>query len=280
MILAVDIGGTKTLLASFTNEGHLTNTAKFDTAQNYNHFLEELAATIARLGEDEYQLSCVAIPGRVDAEHGRGVSFGNLGWRNVPIQADVEHIIKAPVIVENDAKVGGLSEALLIKKEFKRVLYVTIGTGIGFALITNGVIDDQLGSGGGHSFYVAYQGKTQRWEEFASGKAIVKQFGKRAEDIRSEADWKTIARRISVGLADLNAIFEPEVIIIGGGVGQFYQRFGHFLHGYLKKYETPLTPMPFIKAAQRPEEAVIYGCFELAKQRLQAIHYQKLGVRL
>jgi len=267
MYLGVDIGGTKTLLAAFSPSSEVLKIIKFPTDQNYDKFVQDIAAHLPELGVKEYQAGCVAVPGVVDRTNGKGIRMGNLGWHNVPIADDVEKIAKAPMVVENDAKAGALSEALLIIKEFRRALYITIGTGIGIALITDGVIDANESDSGGKSIMLEHQGQIQSWESFASGKAITQQFGKRAQDIIDEASWKIIARNLALGITNLIAIMQPDVIIIGGGVGQYYERFVQFLSDELKHFETPLTPIPPIRKAQRPEEAVIYGCYELAKAR-------------
>ena len=65
--------------------------------------------------------------------------MGNLPWQDVPIAKDVESIIHCPTMIENDAKLAGLSEAMLVK-DYRRVLYVTIGTGIGTAIIIDQMI--------------------------------------------------------------------------------------------------------------------------------------------
>jgi predicted NBD/HSP70 family sugar kinase len=58
---------------------------------------------------------------------------------------------------------------------------------------------------------------------------------------------------------------QPEVIVIGGSVGGHLSRFKDFLEKELKKFETPLIPIPPIRQAQRPDDAVLYGCYDLAK---------------
>lgn len=275
MYLAVDIGGTKTLLACFDSDGKVLKDVRFTTAQDYRQFLKDLETHVPELSIDNYKAACVAVPGRLAREYGRIIALGNLPWKNVSIQSDVENIIKAPVVIENDAKLAGLSEALLIKNEFKRVLYVTISTGIGISVITDGIINsDFIDSEGGH-ILLEHGGKLQKWESFASGKAIVKKYGKRAEDITDKKAWKTIARNTAVGLQSLIVIIQPEVVVIGGGVGQYLDRFYSYLLEDLKKFENPLAPIPFIREAKRPEEAVIYGCYELVKQKFGANHSHK-----
>jgi len=267
MYLAVDIGGTKTLLACFDASGTIIKQDKFPTAPDYNAFLQHLTAHIDAFHVDSYQAGGVAAPGMIDREEGIGMVFGNLPWQNVSLQADIEKIIKAPVIVENDSKVAGLSEAKLIINEFKKVLYVTIGTGIGTGLIINGVIDSELADSESGHILLEHEGKLQTWESFASGKAIVEKYGNKASDITDPAALKDIAHNIAVGLINLIAVLQPEVIVIGGGVGTHFNKFKEPLMTELKKYEMPLVPIPPVRGAQRAEEAAIYGCYELAKER-------------
>ena len=110
-----------------------------------------------------------------------------------------------------------------------------------------------------------HDGVLTPWEHFASGKAIVAKYGKRASEIDDPAIWAAIVRDFSVGIIDVIAITEPEIVIIGGGVGAHFDRFGELLVRELKKYETPMMLIPPIRQAQRSEEAVIYGCYELIK---------------
>jgi glucokinase len=61
-------------------------------------------------------------------------------------------------------------------------------------------------------------------------------------------------------------MIQPDLIVIGGGVGTHFEKFEKPLLNELKKYENPLAPTPLIRKAVHPEEAVIYGCYELAKE--------------
>jgi glucokinase len=266
MYLGVDIGGSKTILATFLSDGEIKAQQRFVTSKNYDEFLRAFAATYESLGSPEVKAACVGVPGRLEREEGIAIAFGNLPWKNVHVARDLEKLLKAPVIIENDAKLAGLSEAKLIIHEFKKVLYVTISTGIGTGIITNGVIDPEfLDSEGGHMM-LEYRGKLQEWEDFASGRAIEKRYGKQARDITDKKTWKEIAHAIALGMVNLIAVVQPDVIVIGGGVGTHFNEFDDLLRAELKKFETPLTPIPPLKRAKRPEEAVLYGCYELIKQ--------------
>jgi predicted NBD/HSP70 family sugar kinase len=264
--LAIDIGGTKTLLANFSDEGKIENQQKFATPAMYDQFIEELAANIAILTTKKYLACVVAVPGKIDREKGIGIRFGNLAWRHVPIRDNISKITNTEVSIENDSKLAALSEAKLLP-QYKKVVYITISTGIGVGVVINGVIDINSQDIEAGQMLLEHSGKLQRWEEFASGKAIVAKFGKRASDIdpNDHKTWYLIARNIAIGLIDVVALHTPDAIVIGGGVGSHFEKFSEQLLSELDLYANSLLQIPPILRAQRPEEAVIYGCFELAK---------------
>jgi len=265
MYLGIDVGGTKTLVGVLNDDGTITEQIKFATPGDYSEFLEKVRETVASFTTKEFQAAGIGVPGVLDRTHSIVRSFGNLPWRNVHIQADIEKIGACPTVINNDAKMAGLSEALLLKAEFKRVLYITVSTGIGIAFVNDGIIDDNLADPGGRSLLVEHRGKLVPWESFASGKAIFKRYGKPAHEIEDEEAWKTISRDLTRGLMELIALTEPEVIVFGGGVGSSFHKFKSYMEADLKKLETPLVKTPELREAKRPEEAVVYGCYDLAK---------------
>jgi predicted NBD/HSP70 family sugar kinase len=169
-------------------------------------------------------------------------------------------------VVENDAKLAALSESRLLKDKYSVVLYITVSTGIGIGLVVDGKIDTNVGDGGGRALLLEHKGKMMSWEDFASGRAIVERYGKKAADITDEGTWRAIARDLAKGFIQLIAMLEPEVIVIGGSVGVYFDKYGKLLTEEIKKYHVPLLSMPVIKQAGRPEEAVVYGCYDLASQ--------------
>ena len=267
MIVAVDIGGTKTLIAVFDFKGKILEQKRFETSQNYKDFLNDLQMNLANLSTKTFSYGAVAVPAKIDRENGATLGYGTLKWQPQPIQNDTEKIFNCPVVVENDSKLAGLSEALLLKSKYENVLYVTIGTGISCALITKGIIDPAMADSEGGQILISSDGKMAQWEDVVSGKAIVKRFGKRASDITDSKTWDTIAHDMSVGLIDLIAVTQPQAIVMGGGVSTNFDKFSSKLTKSLKNYATPLVPIPPILSAKNPEEAVVYGCYEIAKAK-------------
>ncbi len=270
MYLAIDIGGTKTLLAVISQDGELMDSYKFPTPKDYNEFKKELKNAVEQeLGDHSITQACSAVPGRLNYQTGMALGFGNLDWRNILIRADLSDILGVPVLVENDAKLAGLSEAQLVLKQYSKVQYITISTGIGGGVVVDGKLDPHLEHSEPGHMMLEHEGKLTKWEDFASGRAIVERYGKKAEAIDDPKIWQAISKDLASGLIDVIALVQPDVVIIGGGVGTHFKKFGRLLISELKKYENPLVPIPPVIPAQRPETAVIYGCYELIRQTLK-----------
>jgi len=270
MIGAIDIGGTKTLLASFSNGGKLLQKIRFETPQNYLDFKLELKNQASNIEHLKLNVLTVAAPGIINLKKGVGLAFTNLRWENVPLSQDLQNIFKCPVLVENDAKLAGLSESIMLKHKYRKVLYVTISTGIGAGLIIDNKISSDFERIEVGQMLFEHNGKLERWEKFASGKAIVAEFGKPAKDITDPKTWYVIAHNIAIGLIDLIASLNPEVIIIGGGVGSHFEKFSDRLIEDLKIYQNDLLSIPPILKAARAEEAVIYGCYYYGKSHYES----------
>ena len=270
MYLAIDVGGSKTLLAVFSAKGKLEKKSKFPTPSSYDTFKTELAKMLEDKFESyTFKAACCAIPGRIDRSESMVLGYGSLTWPPAPVKHDLEKLLKTRVFIENDAKLAGLSEAIHAKRPNQRILYLTIGTGIGDALIVNGKIDAGMIDSEGGQIWLDRGGKRVQWEDMVSGRAIVERYGKQASAIVDETAWRSIAKDLAEGLLNLIATIQPELIIIGGGVGAHFKKFGSFLIGELKKSETDLVPIPPIIQASRPEEAVIYGCYEFIRQQAE-----------
>lgn len=270
MILAVDVGGSKVLVAAFSDDGNIEKSQKFKTPIMYPDFVDELKKSIREIIGDTQPSACaIALPGTLDRENGVVLYFGNLPWENVAIRNDLSDVLSCPIYLENDAKMAGVAEADAVKEFYSRVLYVTVSTGIGIGLTVDGKIDQTVSDAGGRGIMLEHQGKILSWEEFASGKAIVAQTGKMASEITDESDWYLVARNIAIGLIDLIVLLGPECIVIGGGVGAHLEKFHEKLYSELELYQSKMVvKIPAITKSKHPEEAVIYGGYLLARQNL------------
>jgi glucokinase len=264
MIIAVDIGGTKTLLAVFDDQGNIKETIKFPTNKEFVEFEKDLALNAAKLTIKQFTSGAVALRCNIDRDKGILISDDVLRWKNAPVEAKCQQIFNCQFQVENDTKLAGLSEAILLPN-FNKVMYVTISTGIGTALIVGERIDvDTNDSEFGKSIY-PHGGRYQKWESFASGQAMVTRYGKKAEDIDDPTIWDEISDDWAMGIINACLAYRPDVVVIGGSVGTHFAKYKEFLEEAIEDLRPREILMPPVRQAVHPEEAVVYGCYELAK---------------
>lgn len=194
----------------------------------------------------------IGFGGPVDAAAGVVLkSFQLAGWDGFPLAAWARATLGAPAVIANDAATAGLAEARLgAGRGARRVFYVTVGSGIGGGWIVDGRIDHGQGIGMaelGHTYVPDPQtGAPVELESVCSGWSI----GKRAQAAAAHAasilpqaassraaidaravyaaaeQGDALAARIlgettatlGLALANVVALFHPEVIVIGGGV--------------------------------------------------------------
>ncbi len=211
MIIAIDTGGTKTLLASFSDNGKLLKSFEFKTPKSKQKYIE---------------------------------------------------------IIENDANLAGLFESKKFKNKHQNMLYITLSTGIGSGIITSGKINQGLKNSEIGRIPIEFDGAIKEWEEIASARAIFNVYGKYVSEISNPRQWKRIADRISRGFLVAIPIIQPDVIVIGGSLGENFEKFDLFLNQLIKENLPEGISCPKIIKAEKPREAVIYGCYEFAKEQL------------
>lgn len=266
MYVAVDIGGTKTLVAVFTPNGEMLESQKFPTSQDFVQFKIDLAENVAKLSTNKFSIGAVGMRGNIDRLTGFSLMDDVLHWGQVNVRDDCANIFGCQFLIENDSKLAGLSEALLVRGEFRKVLYLTISTGIGSAFIVDSKLDQNtINSEVGKSIF-EHEGTIQQWEDFASGKAIVAKYHQRASEIEDPVIWHEISKNLALGLVVVIASFTPEIVIFGGGVGAHFEKFEKPLREIVNEIKPLEITVPVLRKAKRPEEAVIYGCYELARQ--------------
>jgi predicted NBD/HSP70 family sugar kinase len=269
MYIGVDIGGTKTLIASIDESGKIVKSQKYQTIKDFADFAKDLVEHIRTdFMTDEIKAIAVGAPGQIDYDSGDGVVFGNLNWHNVPIGKALETAFGLPVTVENDANTAGLAEARSLTKPASSVVYVTVSTGIGTGIITDNRIDPHWRHSEGGQMLFEYKGQLVTWESFASGRALFERYNTYAKDLEDEQSWREVAYNIALGLSNIAALLAPEVAIIGGSIGQYLPKYESYLHESLDKLKVKMINIPLIVQAQHPEEAVVYGCYHLAKDLL------------
>jgi len=219
-----------------------------------------IAETIAQTGarRDDVIGVGVGAPGPLDRERGIVVTTPNLGWTNFPLRDVISERTRLPVRIDNDANCATLGEWWLgAARGASNVIGMTIGTGIGGGIILGGRLyhgsSDVAGEIGHATIDITGRrckcGNYGCLEAYASGPSIadrarealtgddclmVKMAGgdpsqitaatvyeaaKKGDDIALDVVRET-SRFLGAGIANLLNIFNPEVVVIAGGVTQ------------------------------------------------------------
>lgn len=268
MIIAVDTGGTKTLVAGVNDHGQITSSIKYDTPKDTKIYVSTLKKVLEdNFSQHKVKAIVIGLPSFMDDQV--AIWSPNLGWNNFNLKNELYGTLQnTPIFIENDCKLAGLASVHSLRTIPESAFYIGIGTGIGTAVIENGRIDTALKRSEGGHMLIEYDGVVREWEQFASGKAIKEVYGKYARDIKSLRAWEQIADRISRGLLAAIPLLQPDVIIFGGSIGTYFDNYHTHLRNLLIERLPSHITVPKLVKALHPEEAVVYGCYLYAVDKL------------
>lgn len=266
LVVAVDLGGTQIRVALSDLDGTFLRRIACPTeaGQGPEAVLRRLVARIQEIRQgirdDDILGVGIGSPGPVDALAGVIISPPNLpGWNEVPLRDILEQRLSLPVRLANDANAAALGEwAFGAGRGHQNVVYVTISTGIGGGVISEGRL--LLGHRGlaaevGHMTLQpdgprCNCGNYGCWEALASGTAIAREGAEavragrsslltqmcagQAEAVdarlvgeaadRGDPAAQEIIERVAVycgvGVGNLLHLYSPELVLIGGGVSR------------------------------------------------------------
>lgn len=306
-IFGVDLGGTTVKLGFFDEEGTVLEKWEIPTRKDFDgkYILPDIADSIlAKMEEKDLEKENVigvgiGVPGPVNEE---GVIFGaaNLGWGTMNINDALSSLTGLSVKAGNDANVAALGEMWKGGGQgYKNMIAVTLGTGVGGGIISEGkLLAGATGAGGeiGHIHVednesdVCGCGNTGCLEQYASATGIVRLAKRTLEEssmdssLRSvEISAKTvfdavkegdalailIAQRfgeyLGKGLAAVAGVVNPEIFVIGGGVSKAGPVLLDFILDPYKKYVFRGSRDAKFALATLGNDAGIYGAAKLVK---------------
>lgn len=298
--IGMDIGGTHVRVGAFDTGGHLLGQQEAGIASiGPDNGLRLIGQLIHQLLNSVNSSTLLGIgigcTGPLDTAHGLVNNPYTLeGWRNVAIVERLNKTFNVPVRLENDADAAALGEYWRgAGRDAKRLYAVTVGTGVGTALIVEGKVYrglDESHPEGGHQLIdpngpECYCGHRGCWESLISGTAITSAArnemsdeqlaalgdpaqlnagtianAARAGNPAARAIMQKAARDFSLGIINIISFFVPDVLVLSGGVMKSADLFLPTLEETLK---TPNPMVPFgrvqILPAQLGYYAGLYG---------------------
>lgn len=265
-VIGIDLGGTAIKYALVDKggkalyEGILPSKADESAEKIIEQLKVAIDDTLRYSRENNLEVYGLGIgsPGIIDTISGTvmGGAENLKGWEQVPLARLLREAYDLPIYVDNDANVMGLAEATFgAAKGCTDVIFLTIGTGVGGAMIINGKLYGGYRNRGGelgHFPLIADGedcacGSRGCFEQYASASALVRRYKKQLEKnnkpVPEGVNGKYIVQQYHAGepeavfslnencdfighaIAGFVNIFSPQKVVIGGGLseaGEFY----------------------------------------------------------
>jgi glucokinase len=264
-VIGVDLGGTNLRTALLSARGDVLDRYKVSThaAEGWRKVVDRLVHDISlqRANASKRGLTVEAVgvgtPGVIQVETGVVVKSPNFpDWNNLPLRKLLKEALSLPVVIENDANAAALGEQWRgAGKNIKSMILLTLGTGVGGGIVLNDRIwhgADGMAGELGHMTLIpdgrqCSCGNKGCLEMYASARGIVLSYQEAlqaagspcagsvtAADVYAAAGagdenallvMRNMGRMLGIGIASLINIFNPERIVIGGGVKDAWSLF-------------------------------------------------------
>ncbi len=241
--IGVDIGGSRTKSVLVKN-GKIVRERSDNLPSSLGGLLNLVAEVVKDFGslvrKDKIRGVGISIVGPLDLKRERVLASPNIKYlRGQPIKKLLARKLKYPLRIEHDVHSFLLAEKKIgLAKNLKNVFYLTLGTGIGGAMMVDGkIIKGAHGSSGevGHTIMEAQmsksklQGNPSTFEELAANKFIKKNLGIGSEDAfrravqgdkRAKKVFEELGKNLGIGIANIINTFDPEAVILSGGISR------------------------------------------------------------
>jgi glucokinase len=291
-VIGIDLGGTTIKLGRYTQTGECVKAIAVPTPQPAipDAVIREMVRAIATVDPDHCAAAIgIGTPGPA-CEKGRiaRVAINLSGWHDVPLADEIERQTGKPTIIANDANCAGMGEYWLgAGHAFETMILLTLGTGVGGAIVLNGeLFIGRHGTAGELGLITlnpdgppCNSGNQGSLEQYCSINAIRRRTGLDSKDLfekatagdeRAIAFWQDYGRDLGAGLASLIYVLTPEAVIIGGGVSASSEYFFPAMQQEIEKRVLPSSREGIhLLTATLGNQAGTVGAAKLAWQLLE-----------
>jgi glucokinase len=245
--IGIDVGGTKILAGLVERDGTVVAVERRPTpVESAEEFLGGLAGVVDALRDDSVAIVGIGIPSTVDQRDGTSVFSVHVPIAHVPLRARGEEYLGLPVVVDNDANAAAVAEWMVgAGKGTSDMIMLTLGTGIGGGLILGGRLYRGSTGAAGELGHMVLEFDGPECQGFCTGRGHLESAASgtraatlakevigpkagarelvaaaRGGDERAVAAMVDLGRKLGAGMGSIINIFDPELIVIGGGFGE------------------------------------------------------------
>lgn len=274
MKIGVDLGGTN-IRAGLMDGTELIRKEKVSCpAQgSESEVIEAVAGLIGKLVSEDVDAIGIGVPSVVDTARGIVYNVANIpSWVEVHLKDILEERFGIPVFINNDSNCFTLGESRFgAGKEYKDMVGVTLGTGVGSGIMIGGHLYEGRNAGAGEIGCLAYRDKD--FESYCSTPFFVSHntsgagLAARAEagDAEAIALWEEFGGHIGELVKAILFTYDPEAIVFGGGIAAGHPHFEKAMRRTIETfpYETGKDVKIFFS---ENGDMAIYGASELCRK--------------
>ncbi len=251
-VIAIDLGGTNLRIA-IVKDRKVLKYWKERTPKTASEIKKRIFGLVENFMSDEVKGIAVASPGPL--RNGTIRNPPNLPLRNWNLKRELEKKFKVPAVVKNDANCVAFAELKLGHKK-KNFILLTLGTGIGGGVIIDGKLYRGCGYAGELGHIVLDGGKD--FESLAASKRLVALttdvFGEpklfhdlmKMKDVRAKKILGEFVEYYGQGIASLIHCFDPEIVVLAGGVSECGEGFLRMIRKSARKYNKLPKTTPIV----------------------------------
>lgn len=295
-LLGIDWGATFVKAGLLGPDGRLVKKKVFTSQKLHDKdiFIRHIHSLIAQYKDVSITAVGIGAPGIVNVQEGFIYYLPNIpGWENYPLREILQKQLKLPIFVNNDANVFALAETLHgAAKGFSRAICLTLGTGLGGAVVFDGALLPTeasahelghvpvnlkgrrcgCGSRGCIETYVGNRYLVKRYRSLSKKKADIEvkdiYVRARAGERAALAVWKEFSWALGKFLAGMVNIFNPEIIVLGGGIAGAFRLFEPMVCDVIKKEAMWPQALSVQLARAQVRDPGIIGAALFAKAKL------------
>jgi glucokinase len=278
--LAFDIGGTKFTLAAFEDVRMVRRESRLTDAEGGRDWmLAQLREIVsAWQTEQEFRACGIGFGGPVDYAAQRiALSTHVGGWQDFELSAWVRDELGVPAVMDNDANVGGLGEAIHgAGAGYESVFYMTISTGIGGGILIGGDIYRGADSYAGEIGHLTIRpegpeclcGARGCLERMCCGLWLERDHGRPAKELLRDPDFvRRYVADLALGLKAAIMLLNPARIVIGGGISKAGESLFGPLREELRRQITSWSRARIdVVPAALGDDSVLWGALALARK--------------
>lgn len=279
-VLAIDIGGTKFSMAAFENNRMAERVTRETDREGGRAWMLGQIESIARewSATRRFDHCGVGFGGPVDfASQTVTLSTHVGGWQDFPLVAWLGEVLRVPVVMDNDANVGGLGEAVHgAGIGYRPLFYMTLSTGIGGGIVTGQGIYRGADSYAGEIGHMPVRpdgpeclcGARGCFERMCSGLWLERDNGKSAKELIEDPEFvRRYVVDLALGLKACIMLLNPARIVVGGGIGKAGDKLFEPLRGELRRQITAWSRARIdVVPAALGDDSVLYGALALTKE--------------